>query len=83
MIVPDVYKRQLFVYNPNILNSFFEVFLKESAKALKDNDVVEPVSYTHLLRVSVCGTGTLKIKFSGFSWEYVYTHYYLIPKKIR
>ena len=28
-------------------------------------------------RVSVCGTGTLKIKFSGFSWEYVYTHYWL------
>ncbi|EDO14210.1 hypothetical protein BACOVA_00066 [Bacteroides ovatus ATCC 8483] len=32
--------------------------------------------------MSVCGTGTLKIKFSGFSWEYVYTHYYLIPKNL-
>ena len=31
--------------------------------------------YSTRLRVSVCGTGTLKIKFSGFSWEYVYTHY--------
>ena len=27
-------------------------------------------------------TGPLKIKFSGFSWEYVYTHYYLIPKNL-
>ena len=36
--------------------------------------------YSTRLRVSVCGTGTLMIKFSGFSWEYDYTHYYLIPK---
>ncbi|WP_373259735.1 hypothetical protein [Bacteroides xylanisolvens] len=33
------------VYNPNILNYFFEVFLKESAKTLKDNDVVEHIFY--------------------------------------
>ena len=38
-------KYALFVYNPNILNSFFEVFLKEYAKALKDNDVVEHIFY--------------------------------------
>ena len=38
-----VQKYALFVYNPNILNSFFEVFLKESAKTLKDNDVVEHI----------------------------------------
>ena len=36
-------KYALLVYNPNILNSFFEVFLKEYAKVLKDNDVVEYV----------------------------------------
>ena len=40
-----VQKYTLLVYNPNILNSFFEVFLKEYAKALKDNDVVEHVFY--------------------------------------
>ena len=40
-----VQKYTLLVYNPNILNSFFEVFLKESAKALKDNDVVEHVFF--------------------------------------
>ena len=38
-------KYALLVYNPNILNSFFEVFLKEYAKALKDNDVVEHIFY--------------------------------------
>ena len=40
-----VQKYTLFVYNPNILNSFFEVFLKESAKVLKDNDVVEHIFF--------------------------------------
>ena len=40
-----VQKYALFVYNPNILNSFFEVFLKEYAKVLKDNDVVEHIFY--------------------------------------
>ena len=38
-------KYALLVYNPNILNYFFEVFLKEYAKALKDNDVVEHIFY--------------------------------------
>ena len=36
-------KYTLFVYNPNILNSFFEVFLKESANSLNDNDVVKHI----------------------------------------
>ena len=40
-----VQKYALLVYNPNILNSFFEVFLKESAKVLKDNDVVEHIFF--------------------------------------
>ena len=38
-------KYALLVYNPNILKSFFEVFLKEYAKVLKDNDVVEHIFY--------------------------------------
>ena len=38
-----VQKYALLVYNPNILNYFFEVFLKEYAKVLKDNDVVEHI----------------------------------------
>lgn len=38
--------------------------------------------YSTRLRVSVCGTGTSRIKFSGFSWEYDYTHYWIVPKKL-
>ena len=38
-----VQKYTLLVYNPNILNSFFEVFLKESAKVLMQKNVVEYV----------------------------------------
>ena len=45
-------------------------------------DIQADLVYSTRLRVSVCGTGTLKIKFSGFSWEYAYTHYYLIPKNL-
>ena len=36
--------------------------------------------YSTRLRVSVCGTGTLGIKFSGFSREYVYVRYWIVPK---
>ena len=38
--------------------------------------------YSTRLRVSVCGTGTLKIKFSGFSWEYAYTHYWIVLRTL-
>ena len=38
--------------------------------------------YSTRLRVSVCGTGTSRIKFSGFSREYAYTHYYRFPKEL-
>ena len=38
-----VQKYALLVYNPNILNSFFEVFLKRKAKALMQKNVVEYV----------------------------------------
>ena len=36
--------------------------------------------YSTRLRVSVCGTGSLQIKLSGFSWEYVYVHYRIAPE---
>ena len=36
--------------------------------------------YSTRLRVSVCGTGTLKVKFSGFSRQYVYMRYWIVPK---
>ena len=36
-------KYTLLGYHPNIFSSFFEVFLKDFAKVLKDNDVVEHI----------------------------------------
>ncbi len=33
--------------------------------------------YSTRLRVSVCGTGTSWIKFSGFSWSMITTHYWI------
>ncbi len=38
------------------------------------------LEYSSRLRVSVYGTGTCRIKFSGFSWQHDYTHYCLVPK---
>ncbi len=32
-------------------------------------------------RVSVCGTGAAWVKLSGFSREYDYPHYWILPKK--
>ena len=36
--------------------------------------------YSTRLRVSVCGTGTHRVKFSGFSRQYDYLHYWIVPK---
>ena len=36
--------------------------------------------YSTRLRVSVCGTGTVRIMFSGFSWKYDYARYWIVQK---
>ena len=36
--------------------------------------------YSTRLRVSVYGTGTFMVKFSGFSRQYVYPHYWIVPR---
>ena len=36
--------------------------------------------YSTRLRVSVCGTGTIKVKFSGFSRQSAYPYYWIVPK---
>ena len=36
--------------------------------------------YSSRLRVSVYGTGTYRILFSGFSWQHDYMHYCLVPR---
>ena len=60
------------------LSRSYRVNLPSSLTVIHSSALV----YSTRLRVSVCGTGTLKIKFSGFSWEYVYTHYYRFPRKL-
>ena len=37
--------------------------------------------YSTRLRVSVYGTGTCLVKFSGFSRQYDYVRYYVVPKE--
>jgi hypothetical protein len=63
-------------YSEDPLSRSYRVNLPSSLTVNHSSALV----YSTRLRVSVCGTGTLMIKFSGFSWEYDYTHYYLIPK---
>ena len=59
-------KYTLLVYNPNILNYFFEVFLKESAKVLKDNDVVEHIFFIMSgLRAKTVHMGYIVISHAG------------------
>ena len=38
--------------------------------------------YSTRLRVSVCGTGTSRIKFSGFSWKYDYMRYWIVRRTL-
>ena len=38
--------------------------------------------YSTRLRVSVCGTGTSNVKFSGFSRQSDYPHYHRFPKEL-
>ena len=38
------------------------------------------LEYSSRLRVSVYGTGTYRILFSGFSWQHDYMHYCLVPR---
>ena len=38
--------------------------------------------YSTRLRVSVCGTGTSEVMFSGFSRQSAYPHYWIVPKDV-
>ena len=60
------------------LSRSYRVNLPSSLTVIHSSALV----YSTRLRVSVCGTGTSRIKFSGFSREYVYTHYYRFPKEL-
>ena len=58
------------------LSRSYRVSLPSSLTVIHPSALV----YSTRLRVSVCGTGTTRIKFSGFSREYAYVHYWIVPK---
>ena len=58
------------------LSRSYRVNLPSSLTVIHSSALV----YSTRLRVSVCGTGTERIKFSGFSREYAYVRYWIVPK---
>ena len=56
------------------LSRSYRVNLPSSLTVIHSSALV----YSTRLRVSVYGTGTFKIKFSGFSGKYAYMHYCLV-----
>ena len=58
------------------LSRSYRVSLPSSLTVIHSSALV----YSTRLRVSVCGTGSLQIKLSGFSWEYAYVHYRIAPE---
>ena len=58
------------------LSRSYRVSLPSSLTVIHPSALV----YSTRLRVSVCGTGTERIKFSGFSREYAYVRYWIVPK---
>ena len=62
--------------NEDPLSRSYRVSLPSSLTVIHSSALV----YSTRLRVSVCGTGTERIKFSGFSREYAYVRYWIVPK---
>ena len=60
------------------LSRSYRVNLPSSLTVIHSSALV----YSTRLRVSVYGTGTFRIKFSGFSWKYVYTHYCIVRRTL-
>ena len=71
-----------------ILAIFFILYLRPIIYVAFDREFARsqgiPVQiFEYVLMVFIALTivaGTLKIKFSGFSWEYAYMHYWIVPK---
>ena len=61
---------------PSLEDPSYRVSLPSSLTVIHSSALV----YSTRLRVSVCGTGTERIKFSGFSREYAYVRYWIVPK---
>ena len=60
------------------LSRSYRVSLPSSLTVIHSSALV----YSTRLRVSVYGTGTIQIKFSGFSWEFVYMRYWIVRRTL-
>ena len=58
------------------LSRSYRVSLPSSLTVIHPSALV----YSTRLRVSVCGTGTSEVMFSGFSRQSVYLRYWIVPK---
>ena len=58
------------------LSRSYRVSLPSSLTVIHSSALV----YSTRLRVSVCGTGTSEVMFSGFSRQSAYPHYWIVPK---
>ena len=64
--------------NEDPLSRSYRVSLPSSLTVIHSSALV----YSTRLRVSVCGTGTSEVMFSGFSRQSAYPHYRLFPKEL-
>ena len=60
------------------LSRSYRVSLPSSLTVIHSSALV----YSTRLRVSVCGTGTSEVMFSGFSRQSAYPHYWIVPKDV-
>ena len=60
------------------LSRSYRVSLPSSLTVIHSSALV----YSTRLRVSVCGTGTREVKFSGFSRQYACPRYWRVPKDL-
>ncbi len=60
------------------LSRSYRVSLPSSLTVIHSSALV----YSTRLRVSVCGTGTSEVMFSGFSRQSAYPHYWIAPKDV-
>ena len=58
------------------------VMLLFAITSMAQNKITISLVYSTRLRVSVCGTGTSEVMFSGFSRQSAYPHYWIVPKDV-
>ena len=69
---------RLTITDEDPLSRSYRVSLPSSLTVIHSSALV----YSTRLRVSVCGTGTSEVMFSGFSRQSAYPHYWIVPKDV-